>query len=220
MHNLPRICLTHELEADSAIHDTLQTEPDGFDARFSVAFACKEAAEHGDQSQDLVESWEVSGWFLLVKEVGGMPFIFVEEQDGGQFGAGSAESHQHSNPPGDHEVQCDGTLQTSDGSQLQSLNAAAVLEDVEEDLDFPACAIPVNQFRHLFERLGGAIGQQAPLDRATAGRWIDLLGHHTGGPDCLVVAMMRIPHQTACLLAHSGRSGEESHRRSRMTAYG
>ena len=56
IHNSPRGRLTDELETDDTVHDALQPDPDGFDARLAVAFARQEAAEHGHQSQDLVES--------------------------------------------------------------------------------------------------------------------------------------------------------------------
>ena len=72
--------LTHELDADDAVHDALQADPGPLDARLSVAFARQEATEHGDQSHDLVESWPLSGRFLLVEQIGGMPFIFVEKR--------------------------------------------------------------------------------------------------------------------------------------------
>ncbi len=72
--------LTHELNAGDAVHDALQADPGAPDARLSVAFARQEATEHGDQSQDLFESWPLSGRFLLVEQVGGMPFIFVEKR--------------------------------------------------------------------------------------------------------------------------------------------
>ena len=67
-----------------------------------------------------------------------MPFILVEEQVGGQVRTGPTESHQKSNSPGDDQVQRDGALQAVDRPQLQGLDPAAVLEDVEEDLDIPS----------------------------------------------------------------------------------
>ena len=142
IHNLPRIRLTDELETDDAVHDALQPDPDRFDARLAVAFARQETAEHGHQSQDLVESWWVSRRLLLVEEIGGMPFILVEEQVGGQVRTRPAESHQHRNPPGDDQVQRDGALQCVDRLQLQGLDPAAVLENVEEDLDLPTIQPP------------------------------------------------------------------------------
>ena len=50
IHNSPRSRLTDELKADDAVHDALQPDPDGFDARLAVTFARQEAAEHGHQS--------------------------------------------------------------------------------------------------------------------------------------------------------------------------
>ena len=93
IHNSPWSRLTHELETDDAVHDALEADPDGFDAWLAVAFARQEAAEHGDQSQDLIESGPVSRRLLLVEEIGGMPFILVEEHVGGQVRTGPAESH-------------------------------------------------------------------------------------------------------------------------------
>jgi hypothetical protein len=112
---------------------------------------------HGHPSQDLVESGWVSRRLLLVEEIGGMPFVLVEEQVGGQVWAGPAASHQHRNAPGHDQVQRDSALQAVDRPQLQGLDPAAVLEDVEEDLDLPTCTIPVNQFCHLVDRLGGGL---------------------------------------------------------------
>jgi len=71
-----------------------------------------------------------------------MPFIWVEEQVGGQVRAGPAESHQHRNAPGNDQVQRDGALQAVDRPRLQGLDPAAVLEDVEEDLDLPTIQPP------------------------------------------------------------------------------
>ena len=67
-----------------------------------------------------------------------MAFVLVEEQFGGQVRAGPAESHEQRNAPGNNQVERDGALQAVDRLQLEGLNAAAVLEDVEEDLDIPS----------------------------------------------------------------------------------
>ncbi len=66
-----------------------------------------------------------------------MPFVLVEEQVGGQVWAGPAASHQHRNAPGHDQVQRNSALQAVDRPQLQGLDPAAVLEDVEEEASRP-----------------------------------------------------------------------------------
>jgi manganese transport protein len=44
------------LEAGGEIRHSLQALPDGFDSGFAVAFARQEAAEHGDQAHDLIQT--------------------------------------------------------------------------------------------------------------------------------------------------------------------
>ncbi len=78
MHIAPRSGLTEELEAADAIHDALHAHPDGLDAGFAVASARQEAAEHGDQSQDLIEGWRFRGRSLFLEGIGCMPFSWAE----------------------------------------------------------------------------------------------------------------------------------------------
>lgn len=61
------------------------------------------------------------------------------------------------NTPGRYRVKRQGLLEAGDGRQLEGLDAAAVLEDGDQDLDLRACAITVDHFGHLWERLAGAI---------------------------------------------------------------
>jgi 2-oxoglutarate dehydrogenase N-terminus len=44
----------------SAVHDSLQSDPDGFDAGLTVALSRQEAAEHGDSAHDFVEPGSAS----------------------------------------------------------------------------------------------------------------------------------------------------------------
>lgn len=56
-HPVARV--THEMHAGGEIHDALQSDPDDFEARFTVALAREEAAEHGHAAHNLVER---EGW--------------------------------------------------------------------------------------------------------------------------------------------------------------
>ena len=85
----------------------MQANPDGFETGFAVALAPQETTEHGDQSQDLIESVAFSRRLPFVKGIGAMPFILVEEQVGERVSTGPAESHQPRNAPGDDQVQRD-----------------------------------------------------------------------------------------------------------------
>ena len=69
------------------------------------------------------------------------PFIRLEEQFGGQVWAGAPQPHQPCDTPGHHQVQRDGALQALNLTQLQCLDPAAVLDDVKQQLDLPACPV-------------------------------------------------------------------------------
>ncbi len=72
-----------------------------------------------------------------------------------------------------------GQLDLVEVSQLQGFHPTTILQDMEENLDFPPRAIPVDQRHSGFEAVGLAIGSQAPLDGLTPG-CPDFLSNHAG----------------------------------------
>jgi hypothetical protein len=81
-----------------------------------------------------------------------------------------------------HQVQRDRLLQLVERVELQLLDAIAVLERVEQYLDFPACAVPVDEFSRLLDRIDWPVGQQSPLHGLDALRCVDFAGPHHSGP--------------------------------------
>ena len=85
---------------------------------------------------------------------------------------------------------------------------------MEEHLDLPTGAVPLDEFLHLLQRRGIPIGQQSPAHRFfTLGR-IDFAGHHTAHLDLAVLAVIHTHALDAQLLPyHSGTvPGPRAHR--------
>ena len=57
-HKYPMPCIVLTLQSCSCKPDPLQAHPDGFHARFTIAFATQKATELRDQPQHLIEPWE------------------------------------------------------------------------------------------------------------------------------------------------------------------
>lgn len=86
--------------------------------------------------------------------------------------------------------------------ELQLLDAAAVLERVEQYLDFPARAVPVDELDRLFWRLHQPVAQQSPLHGLDARGHIDFAGQHHAGLHRAALVVGQFGAQHAQLLAH------------------
>ena len=89
------------------------------------------------------------GMGLFVNTCAARISIGIEAQRGWQLWAGAAQPHQPRNAPGHHHEQRERALDLFQAGQLQRLDPATVLQDVEQHLDLPACPIPLNQFNDL-----------------------------------------------------------------------
>lgn len=72
--------LACEPDTSGEVHHTLQALPDGFDARFAVAFAGKEAAEHRHKRNHLIEARYFIRRGFLFKHEGRAPLIRLEKR--------------------------------------------------------------------------------------------------------------------------------------------
>jgi hypothetical protein len=72
-------------------------------------------------------------------------------------------------------------FQTFHRAELQRLDAAGVLQHVEEQFNLPTGAIPVDEFGCCLEAGGLAVGEQPPFDGLHALRGAHLAGHEAGG---------------------------------------
>jgi len=82
---------------------------------------------------------------FAVQDVSSPPFVGLEEQGCIQLRAVASHAHEERNAPGHHHVQRQCALNALDPRQLQGFHPAAVLEDMEIELDFPARPVPVNK---------------------------------------------------------------------------
>jgi len=122
--------------------------------------------------------------------------VDIEEQFGVQIRAGAAHAHQISDTAG-------GAFEWFDRAQLLCLDAASVLQHVEPNLDFPARAVPVNEFGGLLQRRRFAVSQQAPFDRLHTGGCVEFTSDQACGDHALAFLRRQIdapqPHMLAYL---------------------
>ena len=171
----------------------------------TVVFAPQKAPKAGDQPYHLAQGGR--GFRRLGPvgdDPGRLPFLGIEHHVTGQMRAVPAPRDQVQDAPGDDQVQDQSPFQPLQGAQLQRFHPAARFPNAEKNFHQPAASIPVNQFDHLLQGLGGPVGQQPPLDRLLTRRRLFLprqdRGHGHGG---LAVmgrqrdhrAIERLPHQ-------------------------
>lgn len=157
----------------------LQAQPDRLNARFAVALASEEAAQRRDLAQHFVQPW-LRRRHLVSQQVGSLNFVRIEEQISIQVGAGSAQPHQMRDAPRHHHEQRQGAFQLRNRTKLQCFDPAGILQDVKQDLYFPARAIPVDQLDYSLRRAGLAVDQQTPFDRFGLGWCTDLARDEAG----------------------------------------
>ena len=171
-------------------------------------FRARQATESGNQAHHLVECGWFVWQFLLVQDVGRLPLIGLEHQLGIQVWATSPQPHQPGDAPGHHHVQHQGALNLLDASQLQRLDAAAVLEHMKKYLDFPARPVPVNHARSLLQAGHRQVRQQPPFDRLVAIGRFRFFGDEASGLHKATLTIGQLhrlaPIPVAPLHAHAG----------------
>lgn len=165
--------LLYEFHTLDELPDPLHADPKGFDARFSIALATEKAAEADNLSDHLSDAGQCFGNGFLAQEISGLPFLGREEQGGFQVGMHPPQAHQPAQSPGDDQIDGKRQFDFRRTRQLQGLDPAAVCRDMEEDFDFPARPVPIDQFRYGFQGGRRPIGQQSPFDRLDAARGLN-----------------------------------------------
>src|SRR5471032_1233182 len=186
--------------------DVTQSLPNRLGARLAIAFSGQEATDPCDHTHHLVQARRGRRQ-RLIEQISGLDLIRVEEQLGVQVRTCAAHAHQVGDAPRYHQVQRQCTLDTLDGAQLQLLNAAAILQHVEQHFDFPARPVPVDQFADCSRVGGDTVGQQTPFDRLDAGRSAIFAGHDAGCADSFVLAGGQLNAAHPQVLAHDARLG-------------
>lgn len=110
----------------------------------SPCLACQESADLRDDAQHLVHA-RLRRLSATVQQLGGLDFVRVKEQVRIEVRAGAPRAHQMGDEPGHYQIQREGALDAFDRSQLERLDAAAIFQHVEQDLYFPARAVPIDQ---------------------------------------------------------------------------
>lgn len=177
-----------ELASSRVLHDPLQPNPDRLHSGLAVALAPEKPAQRGHKAHDLVERRRCLGRSALVEDEGRLPLVTLEQQLGFQIRTGAPQAHQPGNPPRHHHEQHQRTLQALERRQLQRFDLAAVLEHMKEQLDLPACAVPVDQLHRRLEVGRFAVGEQAPFERLHADGRVDFAGDHAARLDRIVAA--------------------------------
>ena len=159
------------------VSQTLHAQPKGFNAGFAVALPAEKATEHGNLPDEFARRGRVFWNSLLRQNISTFPLDLGEERAGVQVGMGSAQLDQTGQSPGNHQIHRQCQFQLGDAALLQRFNPATILEHMEEGLDFPAAAIPVDQLDHGFKAFGRPVGQQTPFHRFATGRGVDFPGN-------------------------------------------
>lgn len=174
------------------IPQTLHTLPKRFDARIAVALSAEETAEHGDLTNHFANRRYSFGNRLLRLNVSPFPFCLGKKQTGLKIRMGLPLFDQSGQAPGNYQIDCQSQFQLGHTGQLQRLDPATVLQHMEESLNLPAAAIPVNQFDDRLKALGCTVRQQAPLNRIAIRRCIDLLSNQSGHRQQTTLAILQI----------------------------
>ena len=112
----------------------------------------------GDQADHLVEGGHLFGQRLFVQDESGPPLVGLEHQLSVELGHGTPQPHQAVDALGNHHINGQRRLQPILVAQLQPLDPAALLENQEEQLDFPARAVPVDQLCRVLQRARLPVG--------------------------------------------------------------
>ena len=152
-------------DADGEGVNFLHSFPNSLGAGVAIAFAAEEAAETGDEPGHLAQRWrDVWGRFPMGDDPGGPPFFRVEDHFAREVGAFPSPRDEMENPPRDDPVEDQGALQPLKRPQLQRFDPATRFQDPKEDFDQPAATIPLNQLHDRVQGVGGAVGQQPPVN--------------------------------------------------------
>jgi len=105
--------------------------------------------------------------------------------------------------PSHYQEQRQSAFESFDRAQLQGLDATSVLQHIEQNLDLPARAVPVNEFGGLLQRRRFAVSQQAPFDRLETGGCVEFTNDQARGEHALAFLRRQLdapqPHMLAYL---------------------
>ncbi|VVE58652.1 hypothetical protein PHO31112_05357 [Pandoraea horticolens] len=119
-----------------------KSEPDSFRTGLAIAFTAEETAQLGDQAKHLVK-------LGLVRLLG------LSEQ---VCAARISSTSKNSSASRHDQEQRQSAFEPLNRAQLQGLNAATVLQHIEQNLDFPARPVPVNEFGGLLQCRSSLLG--------------------------------------------------------------
>lgn len=121
-------------------------------------------AEASDETHGITKLFGLRQSFFFSVSLKHLDLQVGEQDLGGKLRTLPAEQgHQH-DPPGNHQIDGDGTLQTFGVSMCQGLNSAATFQDAMPVFDAPAQAVPTQTLVSLLDGGDLAGGQQEPLD--------------------------------------------------------
>jgi hypothetical protein len=123
--------------SDGEVHNPLESLPEAFRSRLTIALATEESAEARDQPDRVVELRRLWGQWLAGDEPSRLPLFPLEHDLTVDLQAGSTQPHQVADPPSNDHEQGQGQFDPGHRRQLQGFDLAAVLENVEKHLDIP-----------------------------------------------------------------------------------
>lgn len=131
----------------------LKPYPQRLHPRLAVTFSPHEAAKPGNHVQRLAQRRRLVGHLLACHYPRCLPFFTHEQPFGIPLRTAAPQSHQQADAPGHHQVDGQRPLDALHAPQLQRLNPATLFEREKQQLDFPACPVPVDQLRRIFQRV-------------------------------------------------------------------
>lgn len=152
------------------VPDTLPAQPEGLHAGFAIALGTEEATKPWNAGNHFANARCGFRHRVLRQNVRRLPLLGREQQgriSGPDESVPAATSTANAKPP---PFRSPGPVQSCQWPPLQVGDSAAVLQHIEQHLDFPSCPMPVDEFRHCFKTSGLPIGQEPPFD------WLDSLG--------------------------------------------
>lgn len=142
------------LEPLDEVPGALPAQASGVHAGFAIALAAEEAAQMGDAANHVPRTWRGIRHRLLRQNVGHLPLRGREQQGRIQIRMDSPQTDHPLQTPGHHNGDRTGQFDLANGPRLQCLDPTAVLQPIEEHLDFPVRPILVDQLRSGFKTDG------------------------------------------------------------------
>src|SRR5229473_8453306 len=147
--------------------ETLQTQPEGFSAWVTVAFAAEKAAESSDQAHCFSHGRWLGGRLIALLDEAdqGLPLGFLKKNRTGHVGHLAPEPRQLGDAPSHYQVDSQAVLEPLGGAELALLDTETALERAVIDFDLPAQCVPVELLDRLFKLAHLQRGEQRPVNR-------------------------------------------------------